>query len=67
MVELYTTDNPVEADLIRNMIQSAGIRCVIEGENQGGLTGLGIMTIRLHVRQADHAQARRLIDSMDDD
>lgn len=67
MVEVYTTDNPVEADLIRNMIQSTGIRCVIEGENQGGLTGLGIMVIRLYVRLTDRDQARKLIDGMDDD
>lgn len=53
----YSTDNPHHADVLRGALVSEGIRCQIDGEGQAGLTGMGIMEIKLLVRAEDFDRA----------
>lgn len=57
LLTAYTTDNPHHAELLRAALAGEGIRCQIEGEGQAGLTGTGIMEIRLVVRAEDFDRA----------
>lgn len=56
---VYTVNNPVQAEIIQNALEAEGIRCVLDGEGQGGFTG--VMNIRLLVAASDEEQAARLI------
>lgn len=63
LMEVYSTDNPIEAELLRNALHAEGIKCEVGGEGQGGLSGLGIMEVRLLVRAEDFDRARSLLES----
>ncbi len=61
-VEVYSTNNANQAELIRAMLEGEGIRAAIEGENQAGLAGIGTMEIKIVVAAADHDRARTYIE-----
>ena len=40
LVPICTVTNPMEAEIIRGALESAGITCQIGGESQGGFAGV---------------------------
>jgi hypothetical protein len=58
-VVVFGTNDVCEAEIIRNRLRAAGITCELEGELQGGFTGL--IETRLLVPAGDADRARRLI------
>jgi hypothetical protein len=63
-VEVYTTTDPTQAELIRNALHEEGILCEISGESQGGFSG--VFEIQVLTRAGDADQARRIIDELED-
>lgn len=57
---VYTTNDLYEAEIIRNELHDAGIKCELDGESQGGFTE--IVETKLLVRAKDAGRARRLIE-----
>jgi len=57
---VYTTNDTYEAEIIRNELHDAGIKCELDGESQGGFTEL--VETKLLVRAWDADRARRMID-----
>ena len=56
-LELYSTSNPVEAEMLRAALHSEGIKCECNGELQAGLVGIDAMPIKLLVLPADYDRA----------
>jgi hypothetical protein len=63
-VVVYTLDNPVHADVIKNYLLSEGIRCQLEGHDQGGglFPGFIAVDIKVMVSAVDADRAVRLIE-----
>lgn len=61
LVTVYTVTNPVEAEIIKNALHGEGIRCFLEGENQAGEAGLGIMEVKVQVPAPDADRAGRFL------
>ena len=59
-VEVYSSFNPAEADIIANMLQAEGIDAKASGEAQGSFTGV-TPEVTVMVRAADADRARQLI------
>ena len=57
---VYTTNDVYEAEIIRNELHSAGIKCELDGESQGGFTE--IVETKILVRAWDADRARRIIE-----
>ena len=62
LIEVYSTNDALDAEIVCNALHTEGIKCEIDGEGQAGMTGMGIMEIRLLVRAEDHDRARRYIE-----
>lgn len=60
--EVYTTANPVEAEIIKGALQDEGIKCAIGDEGQAALPGVGIMEIKILVRPEDYDRARAFVE-----
>jgi hypothetical protein len=60
-VVLCTTNNPNEAELLKTLLEGDGIKCELDGENQGSLAG--ILDIRVLVRAWDAERARKALAS----
>ena len=60
---VYTTTDPNTAEILRGALQGEGIKCEIEGENQGGFTGMNFSEIRLVVRAEDYDRAHNFVKS----
>ena len=56
---VYRTNDVYEAEIIRNELHNAGIKCELDGESQGGFTE--IVETKLLVRAWDADRARRMI------
>jgi hypothetical protein len=65
VVVVFTTNNLFEAEIIRNELHDAGIKCELDGESQGGFTE--IVPTKLLVRALDADQARKLIETRSTD
>lgn len=61
LVTVFTVSNPVQAEIIKNYLQSEGIRCFLEGENQAAEPGLIGLEIKLLTPAQDADRAGRLI------
>jgi hypothetical protein len=61
-VEVYSTLDASDAEILRIALHDEGIKCEIVGENQGGFTGVGITPVRLYVRAEDFDRARSYIE-----
>jgi len=61
LVTVYTTNNAIEAEMIKNLLEGEQIPCEIANETQAGLSG--ILQIPIFVRAADEKRARELITS----
>jgi hypothetical protein len=57
---VYTTNDVYEAEIIRNQLHDAGIKCELDGVSQGGFTE--IVETKLLVRAGDADRARKLIE-----
>lgn len=63
LVTVYTVNNPVKAEIVRNALHDEGIRCFVDGENQAGETGMAALEIRIQVPIGDADRARKFIES----
>ena len=60
MVTVGRFDSPLEAQMAKGMLESAGVECVLAGENINSLLG-GALPVRLLVAAEDEAAARELL------
>lgn len=60
LTEIYATNDPALAQIIKIALAEEDVACDLEGEHQAGLTG--IFDIRIFVRTADAARARAIIE-----
>jgi hypothetical protein len=60
-VVVRTTNNFAEAEILKNLLESEGIKCDLDGENQGSFTG--ILDMRILVRALDEERARQVLAS----
>ena len=60
LVPIYTAQDSVQAEILKNALESEGIPAAIEGEHQGGFSG--VLLIRLFVREEDAARAREFLE-----
>ena len=60
LVPIYTAQDSVQAEILKNALEAEGIPASIEGEHQGGFSG--VLLIRLFVREQDAARARAFIE-----
>lgn len=58
--EIYVTNDPALAQIIKVALAEEDVMCELEGEHQAGLTG--IFDIRVFVPTPDVARARAVID-----
>ena len=64
LVPVHTAQDSVEAEILKNALEAEGIPCSIEGEHQGGFSGVpSIGWIRLFVRERDAERARAFLES----
>lgn len=56
---VYSTTHPADAEMVRLSLENEGIHAFVEGENQGGLTG--VLAIRVCVSHDDAARAEELV------
>jgi hypothetical protein len=63
LLTVYSTDNAIDAEVLRAALHGEGMRCEISGENQAGLTGIGGLEIQLLVRAEDFDRARAFLES----
>jgi Putative prokaryotic signal transducing protein len=59
-VEVYSTFNPAEAEIIRAMLEAEEIEADVGGETQGGFPG-ATPEVTIMVRATDADRARELI------
>lgn len=59
-IEVYSTNNANEAELIRSMLRGEGIPSEVTGENQAGLAG--VFPISIVVRAVDYDRAAAFIE-----
>ncbi len=59
LVTVFTVNDPIEAEILKNFLNAEGIACQIAGEGQAGLTG--VMEIELLAKAVDADRAEKLI------
>ena len=65
LLEVYSTDDPNYAEILRNALNTVGIKCKIDGEHQGGFAGLTSFPVKLLVLAEDYDRARKYIETHD--
>lgn len=58
---VFTTSDPIKADLIKNMLEAEGIKCALEGHDQSFGPGFIAIDIKVLVEAGHADQARKLI------
>jgi hypothetical protein len=61
-VVVYTVNDPIRAELLRNVLQEEGIVAEISGESQAGLSG--VLQIEILTKAADAERARQIIEDL---
>jgi hypothetical protein len=61
LVTVYTVSNPMQAEIIKNALETEGLRCFIEGELQAAESGLGGIPIKIQVPANEAERAARFI------
>jgi hypothetical protein len=62
LVPVYTANDPIKANIVKNLLEEEGIRAFIANENQAAVTGLMAFEVKVLV-EADRAdEARKLIE-----
>lgn len=59
IVTVYSVDDSVKAEIIKNALEEHGIQCEIGGEHQGGFTGA--LSIDIIVSESDAPLAKQII------
>lgn len=62
LLEVYSTDDPYDADVVLAEMRGLNIRCVAQNERQGGFVGLNVAPIRVFVRAIDFDLARAQVE-----
>jgi hypothetical protein len=57
LVTLTSVSIPGEAEVIKDVLEAEGITCFLDGELQGGLTGVGEIRIIVHADDAERARS----------
>jgi hypothetical protein len=65
MVTVGRFEDPVEAQMARGMLESAGVECLLVGENVNNLLP-SAFRVRVQVRAEDEAAARELLAEADE-
>jgi hypothetical protein len=65
LVTIATFPEPMEANMARTALESAGIEVFMRGEVANSMIPVAFES-ELQVKPADEAEARRLLDSLDD-
>ena len=60
-VVVYTTNNLAEVEILKNVLEGEGIKCELDGENQGSFAG--VLGVRILVRAWDEERARQALAS----
>ena len=60
-VTVFTSSDPLTAEVVANAIKGEGIACSVLNANQGGFTGLGVAKVEVMVREDDADRARAYI------
>ena len=58
-VVVQTTNNFAEAEILKNVLESEGIKCELGGENQGSFAD--VLGIPIMVRAGDEERARQVL------
>jgi len=58
-VVVYKTNDSLQAEIVKNALESQGIHCGIDGEGQAGMTN--VLEIRITVLAEDEKTAREII------
>ena len=66
MISVAGFRDPTEAQFAKGMLESAGIECLMQGENANDLFP-GALRVRLQVRAADEEAARALLTNAEAD
>jgi hypothetical protein len=56
-----TTNNLAEAEILKNVLKGEGIKCELDGENQGSFAG--VLGVRILVRACDEDRAGHVLAS----
>lgn len=62
LVEVYSTSDANEAEILRNALHGEGIKCEIDGKSQAGFVGIGAVEIKLLVLAEDFDRARSYLE-----
>jgi len=68
-VEVYSANGQLEADMIRLMLEAAGLHVLTRGESAGAVYGLTVGPlgeVRVLVQESDAQAANELLDAMDE-
>ncbi|HEY4693908.1 MAG TPA: DUF2007 domain-containing protein, partial [Bellilinea sp.] len=68
-VEVYSANGQLEADMIRLMLEAAGLHVLTRGESAGAVYGLTVGPlgeVRVLVQESDAQVANELLDAMDE-
>ncbi len=60
MVSIAGFRDPMEAQLAKGMLESAGVECMLQGENANALYP-GALRVKLQVRAGEEDEARALL------
>lgn len=60
LIPIWSGNTAMDAEVVKNFLTAAGIKCVAEGENQGGFAGA--LPIRVLVRAWDADHAKKLLE-----
>lgn len=55
LVTVYTLHDSVKAEIIRNYLESEGIKCRLDDQNQAGFSGIFEIGILVRAQDADRA------------
>ncbi len=61
LVTVFTVNDAMEAEILKNFLNAEGIACEIDGEGQAGFTG--VVEIGIMVKAIDADRAEKLIRS----
>ena len=61
LVVLEVYDNPTQAEIAKSILDSAGIFCVIDGDNMAAIYSTVAFPVRIMVRDVDAQEAKALL------
>ena len=62
LVTVYTSNNPVQAEIVKNALVAEGFEAFVEGELQAAEPGLVAIPIHIQVPTHEAERARRFIE-----